>query len=162
MNKRLKSIIEDEQERGESRMTRLLKSDDAVVTQKKEAGSSYSLVIADLVHKGLAYEALEKGAKDPVIRNLLHSLNEIVRHRVEEATRPLVETVRQNQLFVATLFLTLTAKLDLPLDGGDPRQLDELQEACAAQGNHMLSVLLPPPADNSALAESDSHQHSAA
>jgi hypothetical protein len=55
MNKTLRSIIEDSPERGEGRMTHLLKFDDSVVTQVKEASSIYSLVIADLVHKGLAY-----------------------------------------------------------------------------------------------------------
>jgi hypothetical protein len=149
MNKQLKKIIGDEQQRGESRYTRLLKIDDDIVAQRTGSPSSE---IADLVHKGLAYEALEKGANDPVLRSLLRTLDGLVKHRVEEATRPLQEAVKllheavhQNQLFTAAFFLTITARFNFPVNNAEEEQLNELKEACATQANLMVDVILPLP-----------------
>ena len=142
MNKKLKKIIGEEEERGENRYTRLYKSDDTAVLER---GGSPSSHIADLVRKGLAYERLEAGANDPVIRNFLRTMDEIVNLRVNEATQHLYESLCQTQLFVATLFLTFTAKLDLPLNSTSQEQLDDLHDACFVQANDMLSLIMPPP-----------------
>jgi hypothetical protein len=66
MNKNVSKAIGDDQEkRGKSRYTRLLAEDDEIVMERTNAPST---LIADLVHKGLAYESLAKGADDPAIR----------------------------------------------------------------------------------------------
>jgi hypothetical protein len=45
-------------------------------------GGHASTATADLVRKGLVYEALAAGANDPVIKNLLRTLDLMIRHRI--------------------------------------------------------------------------------
>lgn len=149
MNRKLKKVLgEDDQQRGErgdSRYTRLLLEDDKIVAGRDGKPAA---VIADLVHKGLAYEALLKGADDPAIRGLLRTFDQIIQHRLE----PLAEQLRRSdaevhrlQLFVAALFMTLTAKLDFPLENADEQTLDDLHGGCAGPANDMLALVMPPP-----------------
>jgi hypothetical protein len=151
MNKKLKAIIEDKEERGEGRMTRLLLSDDKIVEQRKGAGSTYSLVIAELVPKGLRYEALEKGAGDPVLRNLLRTVDQLVVHRLEESLLPLRTSLGQSQLFLATVFLTIAAKLNFPIQTSNPEALNDLTNACMPQANEMLTLIVRTLEDNQPL-----------
>lgn len=141
MNRKLLSIIGDDQSRGEALMTRLLKSDDEIVRQRKTTTLACSLIIADLVHKGLAYEALQQGANDPVLRILLRTMDELIRRRIDEAVRPLQQRLGQTQLFITTLFLTVMLKLDLPLEGMSQAELDEIHDTCAEQANDMLCAI---------------------
>lgn len=144
MNKKLKKVLgEDDQQRGEPRYTRLLLEDDKIVAER---GGTPSAVISDLVHKGLAYEALQRGADDPVIRGLLRTFDQLIRHRLD----PLAESLRQSQaevarlqLFVAALFMTLAAKLDFPLENADEQTLDDLHDGCAGPANQMLALVMP-------------------
>jgi hypothetical protein len=142
MNKNLQRVIEppDEQEKGMSSYTRLLKEDDKIVRERQ---GKLSNIIADLVHKGLLYEALQKGTGDPVIRNLLRTLDGVVQHRIDEATKPirdalqpLADAVRQNRLFTSALFLTIAAKLTYPLEIENASITDALTQACTPQANH--------------------------
>jgi hypothetical protein len=141
MQKNLKRVIEplDEQERGESSYTRLLKEDDRIV---RERPGKPSIVIADLVHKGLLYEALQKGTGDPAIRNLLRTLDGVIQHRIEEATKPLMDAVRQNRLFTSALFLTIAAKLTYPLEIENASITDALTQACTPQANDMFDLVM--------------------
>ena len=76
MNKNVSKAIGDDQEkRAKPRYTRLLLDDDRQVMERTDAPST---LIADLVHKGLAYEALAKGADDPTIRNLLRTFDQMI------------------------------------------------------------------------------------
>lgn len=144
MKRKLKRALgEDDQPRGESRYTRLLLEDDKIAAERDGTPSA---VISDLVHKGLAYEALQRGADDPAIRGLLRTFDHIIEHRLD----PLAESLRQAQaetarlqLFVATLFIALNAKLDFPLENADEQTLDDLHEGCAGPANQMLSLVMP-------------------
>jgi hypothetical protein len=148
MQKNLKRIIDppDEQERGESSYTRLLKEDDRIV---RERPGKSSLIIADLVHKGLLYEALQKGTGDPAIRNLLRTFDGIIQHRVEEATKPIIDALQpladavcQNRLFTAALFLTIAAKLTYPLENKNGAATEILTQACMPQANDMVNLVM--------------------
>lgn len=141
MDKNLRKVVHmDNQKRGPNRYTRLLLEDDRVVTER---GGTPSAVIADLVRKGLAYEALVAGANDPAIRNLLRTLDQIVQHRVT----PLAEALAQTQLFVATLFLTLTANFDFPLENCSDEQRADIHDLLTVHANDMLTLVTTPAAD---------------
>jgi hypothetical protein len=88
----LKRVVSgDDQKRGPNCYAHPLLDDDQVVTER---GGTPSAVISDLVRKGLAYEALAAGANDPVIRNLLRTFDQLIRHRVAPPAEALVTSQR--------------------------------------------------------------------
>lgn len=145
MNKDLKKVVgEDNHNRGPNRYTRLLLDDDQVVMKR---GGKTSAVIADLVRKGLSYEALAAGANDPVIRNLLRTFDQIVQHRIAplaEALETSQRSLQQTQLFIATLFLTLTAKFDFPLENCSDDVRADIHEMLTVHANDMLVLATGP------------------
>lgn len=152
MDKNLRKVVgEDNLKRGPNRYTRLLFDDDNVVSERSERGATPSAVIADLVHKGLAYEALAAGANDPVIRNLLRTFDQMIQHRVAplaEALAASQRSLQQTQLFIATLFLTATAKFDFPLENCSDEEREEIHELLTVHANDMLNVATTPLPDD--------------
>jgi hypothetical protein len=148
MNKNLKKVVgEDNRKRGTNRYTRLLLEDDRIIAERDGTPSA---VIADLVHKGLSYEALAAGANDPVIRNLLRIFDQMIQHRVTPLAEALAASQRsleQTQLFVATLFLTVTAKFDFPLENCSEEVHAVIHEMLTVHANHMLTAITSPPTD---------------
>jgi hypothetical protein len=99
----------------------LLLDDDQQVMERTYTPST---LIADLVHKGLAYEALAKGADDPVLASL------------QESRRAHLQT----QIFVACLFLTLTAKFEFPLENCNDDERAEIHELLTVPANELLTL----------------------
>ncbi len=166
MNKRLKSILQEDTQYGESRTVRLRKTDDLEIANRSGKASP---LIAELVHKGLAYERLEKGAKDTVVRQLLRDLNEIVSHHVKEATAPLSAQLAQTNLFLAASFASFFAGLNYPGIGDlTDAQKNGLYQTCLQPTNQMMDLLRArfhllqmqsnpqPPANNSPVAKKPS------
>jgi hypothetical protein len=151
MDKNLKKVVgEDNRKRGPNRYARLLLDDDQVVMSR---GSTPSTVIADLVRKGLAYEALAAGANDPTVRSFLRTLDQIVHHRLSplaEALATTQQSLQQTQLFLATLFLTVTAKFDFPLENCSEDERADIHELLTVHANDMLTAVTTPAADTPA------------
>jgi hypothetical protein len=156
MKKSLSKVVgEDTPKRGPGRYARLLLNDDRIVMDRgASAHSTPSTIIADLVRKGLAYEALEMGADDPVIRNLLRTIDQMVQHRVtplsdalEASQLALQQTqlaVQQTQIFIASLFLTLTAKFEFPLENCSEQERANMHEQLTVHANDMLTIVTTP------------------
>ena len=142
MNKNVsKSIGDDQEKRAKPRYTRLLLDDDRQVMERTDAPST---LIADLVHKGLAYEALAKGADDPTIRNLLRTFDQMIRHCLTPLTEALQKSQQahlQTQSFLACLFLTLTAGFEFPLENCAEGERAELHELLTVPANDMLTLI---------------------
>jgi hypothetical protein len=160
MNKNLAKVVGDDQEkRAKPRYTRLLVDDDRQVMERTDAPST---LIADLVHKGLAYEALARGADDPVIRNLLRTFDQIIQHRLTPVMAALDESRRahlQTQTFIACLFLTMTARFEFPLENCSDDDRDEIHELLTVPANDMLTLATTP---TTGADVPDTHQHETA
>ena len=158
MDKNLKKVVGgDNRKRGPNRYTRLLLNDDHIVMSR---GGPPSAVIADLVRKDLAYEALAAGADDTAIRNLLRIFDQIVQHRVVPLAEALATSQRslgQTQIFVASLFLTFAAKFEFPLENCSEDERADIHETLAAHTNDMLTFVTSPTAVPPEPREQDHH-----
>ena len=154
MNKNVsKAIADDQEKRAKPRYTRLLLDDDRQVMERTDAPST---LIADLVHKGLAYEALAKGADDPTIRNLLRTFDQMLQHRLTPLTEALQKSQQahlQTQSFLACLFLALTAGFEFPLENCAEDERAELHELLTVPANDMLTLITRSAAPVAALHE---------
>jgi hypothetical protein len=154
MDKNLRKIIGEDKtlQRGPNRYTRVLEEDDKIVVER---GGAPSTVIADLVHKGLAYEALASGADDPAIRNLLRVFDQMIQHRIApvvDCLQSAQQSLDQTRLFIATLFLTVTVKFEFPLESCSQEDLDDLHELLTTPANDRLTLITNPPATLSSTA----------
>ncbi len=139
MNKRLKTILQEDIQLAEPRAVRLRKSDDDEI---KRRGGKVSPLLADLVHKGLAYERLENGAADPVVRQLLRELNDIVSHHIHESTAHFKDQLAQTNLFLAAFFASTFAELKFPvIENLTDAQRTGLFQTCLKPTDQMLDLL---------------------
>lgn len=151
--KRINAILAPDTELGSRRNTRLHSSDDAEVARRTAAGETESAIIRKLTHKGLAYERLENGAADPVVRQLLRELNNIVSHHTHESTAQLKDQLAQanlffkdqlaqTNLFLAAFFASTFADVKFPvIEGLTDAQRTGLFQTCLKPTNQMLDLL---------------------
>jgi hypothetical protein len=174
ISKRQERILETPDTLGERLWTRLTPEAEAAVLERVTKANPAATVIRNLVDEALRTERLRAAGRDPSIRELLRTFDEVTTHRIEAATAPLAgqleqvnrqleqtrRQLEQSQRFLAALFITYTENLDFSTNS-EAGQTDEvIHDACAREANRMLRLILggerptdsePPPATPEAI-----------
>lgn len=155
--KRIANIIGDKSDIGERIWTRLWKDDEREVTQLITDDKSQSTVVRDLVSEALHAKRLKQAGRNPAIRELLKTFDEMISVRVQQATQPLAQRVarieaeqRRTNRFLAAIFLTMTEKFEFAPDEPDEATDRALFAACADEANEMSKLILEPQPDTPA------------
>jgi hypothetical protein len=151
ISKRRERILETPDTLGERLWTRLTPEAEAAVLERATKANPAATVIRRLVEEALHTERLRAAGRDPSIRELLRTFDEVTTHRIEAATAPLARQLEQvnrqleqSQRFLAALFITYTENLDFSTNS-EPGQTDEaIHDACANEANRMLRLILDP------------------
>lgn len=97
--------------KGLARKTRPYLGDDREIARRIAEGETESSVLRELIHKGLSFERLKRGAGDPVLRHLLQAVNESLDQRLEK-TESSIRQLNENVVGLNTNLENLGSHVD--------------------------------------------------
>jgi hypothetical protein len=96
-NRRTKKAPLETDIKGSARKTRAYLEDDEEIARRVMDGETESSVLRDLIHKGLSFERLKKGAGDPALRQLFQAVSEIFDVRLQQ-TESTIGQLNENMI----------------------------------------------------------------